>query len=81
MPAKWNFLVQGTKSFTPLLAGNFSVVYSPKVNLLILLPYFSDSIAQNRDADLNLQIFLAENPEQQFKSLGTSVNLRVKWSF
>lgn len=81
MPAKWSFLVQGTKSFTPLLSGNFSVVYSPKVNLLILLPYLSYSIAENWDADLNLQTFFAENPEQQFKSLGTSVNLRVKWSF
>ncbi len=81
MPARFNFLIQAVKTFTPLFSGNFSVVYSPKVRLLILLPYLTYSVGENWDLDLVVQSFFSENTQKDFITLGNSVNLRIKWSY
>ncbi|MBI3482512.1 MAG: hypothetical protein HY015_05985 [Bacteroidetes bacterium] len=81
MPSRLNFLVQAVKTFTPLFIGNFSILYSPKVNLLAILPYLSYSIRENWDLDLVIQSFFAKNANGDFSTLGNSVNLRLKWSF
>ena len=81
MPAKLNFLIQTVKTFSPLFSGNFSVVYSPKINLLIVLPSLTYSVASNWDLDLVIQSYFADNLSNDFRVLGNSVNLRVKWSF
>lgn len=81
MPAKLNFLIQTVKTFSPLFSGNFSVVYSPKINLLIFLPSLTYSVASNWDLDLIIQSYFADNVRGDFRTLGNSVNLRVKWSF
>lgn len=81
MPARFNFLIQAVKTFTPLFNGNFSVVYSPKLNLLILLPYLRYSVGENWDLDLIVQSFFSENVQKDFIAIGNSVNLRIKWSY
>jgi hypothetical protein len=81
MPSHLNFLFQTAKTFTPLFTSNFSIAYSPKINLLILLPSLTYSIAENWDLDLVIQSFFSKNSEGDFRTLGNSVNLRVKWSY
>ncbi|MFI5135982.1 MAG: hypothetical protein ACHQD9_09025, partial [Chitinophagales bacterium] len=75
MPTKLSLVAEAAKKFTPLFSGNFSVVYSPKVNLLILLPYLSYSIAENWDLDLFWQAYFADNSEREFKVFGNEINL------
>lgn len=81
MPAKFNTLIQVVKSITPLFNVNFSIGYSPKVNLLFILPYFSYSIAEDWEIDLVVQSFFADNIQNEFSTIGNSVNLRVRWSY
>lgn len=81
MPARYNFLIQTMKQFTPASTGSLSVIYSPRLNMLILNPYVSYSVVNNLDLDLTVQTFFANNFQKQFKPLGNSVNLRLRWSF
>lgn len=81
MPMKMNFMIQTAKTFSPLFSGNFAVVYSPKINLLILLPTLSYSIASNWDLDLIIQSYFADNFNENFKTLGNTVNFRIRWSY
>lgn len=81
MPAKYNFLLQAMKQFSPASTGSLSVIYSPKLNMLIINPYISYSVVDNWDIDLTVQCFFAENYLKQFKPLGNSFNLRARWSF
>lgn len=81
MPLKWSFLLLTTKNFTPLLNGNLSLVYSPKINLVLLLPSVSYSIANNWDLDFVWQSYFADYSSASFRNLANSINLRVKWSY
>jgi hypothetical protein len=81
MPAKFNFLVQTSKQFTPVTSGSMVVIYSPQLNLLILSPNVSYSIATNWDLDIITQSFFSDDPQKKFKVLGNSVNARLRWSF
>ncbi len=81
MPAKYSFLVQTMKQFSPASTGSLSVIYSPKLNLLILNPYFSYSIVDNWDLDFTVQCFFAGNYFKKFDALGNSFNIRARWSF
>ena len=81
MPAKYNFLVQTTKQFSPASTSSFSVIYSPVLNMLIINPYISYSIVDNWDIDLTVQCFFADDYFNKFKPLGNSFNIRARWSF
>ncbi len=69
-------------SFTPLLTGGFSLVYSPvSTDPWFVSPSLSYNVAQNWDLDLVSQIFVSE-------PVGTAPDLdiyafflRMKWSF
>src|SRR5690606_26765349 len=67
-------------SFTPLLSGGLSLVYSPvPVNPWFVSPTLTYNVAQNWDLDFVSQIFVSE-------PRGINLNifawfLRVKWSF
>jgi hypothetical protein len=80
MPARWNIVLTNTKEFTPLLSARISLVYSPKINLVILLPSFSYSLAENFTADLVWQSFFAEL-DKSFEAVSHRCFLRVKWNF
>ena len=81
MPARWSFLLQGNQNFSPLLSGNFTVVYSPKLNLLIILPTISYSLAEDWDIDLVLQSFFADDFQERFRAVENYINLRLRWSY
>lgn len=79
MPAKWNTLFLVSKQFTPLFSGNLNIIYSPKVNLLILFPTISYNIFNNFDLSLVWQSFFTEM--ESFEAVSHSSFLRGKWSF
>lgn len=79
MPAKWNTLFVVSKEFTPLLSANLDVIFSPKVNLLILFPTINYNIFNNVDLSLVWQSFFAEM--ETFEALSHATYIRVKWSF
>ncbi len=81
MPAKYNFLLQTSKQFSPASTGSVSVIYSPVLNMLIINPYVSYSIVDNWDIDLTVQCFFADDYFKKFKPFGNSFNLRARWSF
>ncbi|MCW5908009.1 MAG: hypothetical protein KIS94_09135 [Chitinophagales bacterium] len=81
MPAKYNFLLQTSKQFSPASTGSVSVIYSPVLNMLIINPYISYSIVDNWDIDLTVQCFFADDYFKKFKPFGNSFNLRARWSF
>lgn len=80
MPARWNIVFSGAKEITPLFSARFSTVYSPKVNLLIVLPSFSYSLTEDLDTDIVWQSFFAEL-DQHFEAVSHRCFLRIKWSF
>lgn len=82
MPTRYNFMLQTSKSITPLINGGAALLYSPNGQLLGFLPSFSYNIALNWDADLIGQIFFAKlDSSQPLKTLGNAIYLRFKWSY
>lgn len=81
MPLRWNLLCTASKSFSPLLSGSVSLVYAPRMNLLIVLPTFSYSIANDWTADVVMQSFFSEEDSSPFHVLAHGINLRVRWSY
>ncbi|MDP4261296.1 MAG: hypothetical protein Q8941_02085 [Bacteroidota bacterium] len=80
MPTRWNIVLTGSKELTPLLSVRTSLVYSPGVNLFILLPSFSYSLADNFTADLVWQSFFA-SLDNHFEAVNHLCFLRIKWNF
>ncbi len=81
MPDVYSFMLQTSKSFSPLFSANFSVVYSPETKLIILLPYANYSVTNSFDLDLYVQSYFAENFEGEVEPVNNSVFLRMRWSF
>jgi hypothetical protein len=79
MPARWSFLINSTKEFTPRFNGSMNIVYSPEINILILFPSFRYNLKPNLDLDIIWQSFFAERKIfQAFSHIGF---VRLKWSF
>ncbi|MDD2792195.1 MAG: hypothetical protein PHD73_03385 [Sediminibacterium sp.] len=57
MPGKWSYITTVQKEITPLFTAGASFVYSPKLNLIILMPSISYNISSTLDADLIYQSF------------------------
>jgi len=81
MPAKYNLLLNASKQFTPVLNGNLALIYSPQINLFVIAPTLSYSLATNWDIDVIIQSYFANNMSNRFDVLGNSFNFRVRWSF
>jgi len=88
MAAKWNFISTVSKEFTPLLSASLSLVYSPGMNLFILLPSLKYDIATNLDIDITWQSFFTEL-ENKFQAAAQRIsegemellNIRKKTSY
>ncbi|HET9057562.1 MAG TPA: hypothetical protein VFN30_12020 [Chitinophagaceae bacterium] len=80
MPTKWNFIAKINKEFTPLLSANFSTVYAPGTNLLILLPGVTYNMATNLDVNLIWQSFFA-SINSSFEGVNHRCYIRLKWSY
>ncbi|TNE47907.1 MAG: hypothetical protein EP344_19285 [Bacteroidetes bacterium] len=85
MPGKFSLLASVSHSFTPLLQGALSAVYSPNGQLIILVPTLAWSVAENWDLDLTGQLFWLEVEDQtghrEVKNAGNGIYLRARWSF
>ena len=79
-PYRYTFYFSVLKSFSPISSLNFSLIYSPEKNALILFPTYSWNVAKNFDINLIVQSFFA-NENKTYQSLGTSFYLRGKFSF
>ena len=80
MPAKYNFLFLVKKEINPLLSWGFTAVYSPQIDLLILMPDLKYSLATDWDLDFAWQsIYL--NKFNCFQNLSEMGFFRVRWSF
>jgi hypothetical protein len=79
MHAKWSWLINSSKEFTPRFNGSMTVVYSPRLNMIILFPSFRYNLKPNLDFDFVWQSFFAE--QNKFKALSHAAFLRLKWSF
>jgi hypothetical protein len=79
-PYLYTFFIGILKTFTPVLSLNFSLIYSPEKNALILFPSYAWNVAKNFDFDFTAQSFFA-TVNHQYKVQGNSIFIRGKWSF
>ena len=80
MPSRWNTIIASSKEITPLFTGRWSVVYCPKLNLIILLPSFQYNLSANLDADIVWQSFFLEL-DHTLRATNHGIFARLKWSF
>lgn len=79
-PYRYSFYTGMMKTFTPVTTLNFSIIYSPERNTVILFPAFAWNAAKNLDLDIIAQSVFARLP-YHYRTQGTSIFLRGKWSF
>ena len=80
MPTKYNMLIMLQKEINPLSIFGLSIIYAPKVNLLLITPSLKFNIANNLDVDVIWQSFYI-NREKRFQSLSDIGFFRLRWSF
>lgn len=81
MPSKYSTFASVSGQLNPLLMASGSVIYAPGMNLLFIMPNFSYSLSDSWELMLLGQTFLGEVPNSGFDHLGSSVFVRVKWSY
>ena len=79
-PFRYNFHVAVMKTITPITSFNFSFVYSPEKNTLILLPTYAWNVSTNLDLDFITQSYFAEQANS-YQNLITEIHIRGRWSF
>ncbi|MNF28129.1 hypothetical protein D3C84_87990 [compost metagenome] len=79
-PFRYNFHTTVMKTFSPITSLNFSFIYSPEKNTLILFPYYAWNVANNFDIDFILQSFFQEEL-QSYENLVNAFFIRGRWSF
>ena len=80
MPYRWSFYTGVMKSFTQLFKANLAIIYSPEDNSTILYPTLTYNLAENFDLDLTGQSFFSSQFDE-YKTSGSSIYLRMRWSF
>lgn len=80
MPGRWNFSGIFSKKWTPLFGGSISAIYSPGIDLLILLPRLTYSLTENTAMDLVVQSFSLRYRDR-FAAWQHVLFLRVKYNF
>jgi hypothetical protein len=79
-PFRYNFHFTALKTISPISSFNFSFIYSPEKNTLILIPSFTWNVATDFDLDFMAQSFFADQIES-YENLGTNIFIRSRWSF
>lgn len=80
MPTRWSLITVVGKDINPLSRESFSLIYSPGLNMLILMNNLSYNLCANIDVDLVWQSFFAEL-NSVFQSAQHVALFRLKWSF
>lgn len=79
-PFKLSLYTAVSKSFTPILRSNLSIIYSPSFQTLLLIPTISWNALTNLDLDLTIQTAFADTGTN-YQAIGNLFALRAKWSF
>jgi hypothetical protein len=79
-PFRYNFYATLMKTISPIKSFNFTFIYSPERNTLILVPSYAWNVATNFDLDFTTQSFFAEQ-NSSYKNLITEIYIRGRWSF
>lgn len=79
-PFSYTFHTTVMKTISPISSFNFSFVYTPEQNTLILVPSYLWNIATNFDLDVTAQSFFGEE-NTNYGNLATQIYLRGRWSF
>jgi hypothetical protein len=79
-PFRYSYYAGVAKNIATVFNLNASVIYSPENNSLILFPAFAYNASENLDLDITIQSFFSSE-QGKYKSQGTAVYLRGKWSF
>lgn len=80
MPGRWSIFLSARKEINPLSAGNLNFVFSPGLNLMILIGTLSYNLLRDIDADLIWQSFFAETGSK-FQNVNHLGFVRLRWSF
>lgn len=78
MPFQYSGFLQLAKEFSPILLASMSTIYSPTNHSVILIPSLDYSIATNWELNFTGQSFFEF---KDYKTLGNSLFLRLRWSF
>ena len=78
MPYKYSGFLQLAKEFTPIFRGAVSTIYSPTNHSVIIMPTFDYSLANNWELNFTGQSFFEF---ENYKALGISLFVRLRWSF
>lgn len=78
MPYKYSGFLQFSKEFTPILSVTGSFIYSPTNHSVIFMPSLNYSLARNWDLNFTGQSFFEF---EEYKTLGNSFFIRLRWSF
>ncbi len=79
-PGKWVGFVQSSKQLHPLVNVSTALIYTPTENLTVFFPTLTYSIKENWDLDLIAQAAFQDQAEI-YRHIGTSIFLRMKWSY
>ena len=79
-PFRYNFHLTALKTISPISSFNFSFIYSPEKNTLILIPSFAWNVATNFDLDFLAQSFFADQTNS-YQNLETNIFIRSRWNF
>lgn len=79
-PFRYNFYTTVMKTISPIASCNFSFIYSPEKNTLILVPTYAWNVATNFHLDFTAQSFFSEQ-NNAYKNLITQIYIRGRWSF
>lgn len=80
MPTRYSYIFTARKQLTPISLAGFSIVYAPKVNMVICMPSFSYNIANKFDADFIFQSFYVQN-QASIQHTTSNAILRFRYSF
>lgn len=80
MPAKFSFISALQKELSPLSSTSLSLVYSPGIQLWILMPSITYNLSNSLDADLLCQIFYLRTDEK-VRNASNIGFLRLRYNF
>lgn len=78
MPYEFSGFLQLAKEFTPIFKVTFSTIYSPTNQSVIIIPSLDYSVATNWELNFTGQSFFEF---EDYKTLGNSLFIRLRWSF
>lgn len=80
MPTRYNWLLQTSKAFSPILSASIAGVFAHEFNVCFLMPSLTASVANNWEFMLLGQLYGAPQ-NNHYNLLGSTLFIRTKYSF